>query len=59
MSLKFSPELYEILGNGGIVLPTPSTEAGGDYECIGPGLYRFTMPDGRQIVIDENGNIIG
>lgn len=59
MSLNFSPELYEILGNGGIDLPTPSSGTDHDFESIAPGLYKFTLPDGREVLVDENGNIIG
>lgn len=58
MSLNFSPELYEILTNNGIIMK-PSNEGGGHGHAIGPGLYKFTLPDGREILVDENGNIIG
>lgn len=58
MSLNFSPELYEILENGGIIM-NPSNTGGGNTHAIAPGLYKFTLPDGREILMDENGNIIG
>lgn len=37
-----------------------STEPGGEFpDSIGPGLYKFTLPDGQQVIVDQYGNIIG
>ncbi len=53
------PELRTIYGvNGDIDLPTPST-GGNVKDSIGNGLYRVTLPDGTQVVVDQYGNIIG
>lgn len=57
MSMEFSPELYEILGRD--IGLNPSNMGGGHTHAVGPGLYKFTLPDGREILVDENGNIIG
>lgn len=59
MSSQFSPDIYDILGNAGIGIDTPSGGGGANQHAIGPGLYKFTLPDGREIIVDENGNIIG
>lgn len=59
MSIQFSPDIYDILGDAGIGIDTPSGGGQGNIHAIGPGLYKFTLPDGREILVDENGNIIG
>ena len=28
-------------------------------DSIGNGLYRVTLPDGQQVIVDQYGNIIG
>lgn len=54
MSMIFDPELREIIN-----AQIPTIGSGGNLQSIGPGLYKFTLPDGREILMDENGNIIG
>ena len=55
------PRLSPVLdtNNGGII-GTRSNEHGGEKpDSIGNGLYRVTLPDGTQVVVDQYGNIIG
>lgn len=57
MSSNFiPPELQETISDlyGG----KPQV-SGGTADRIGPGLYKFTLPDGQQIIVDDHGNIIG
>ena len=55
----FDPELRPVFGvDGDITIPTPSSE-GEVGDSIGPGLYKFTLPDGQQVIVDQYGNIIG
>lgn len=60
MSTNFiPPQLQDILGPDYIPI-VPS--GGGNWQQgvpVAPGLYKFTLPDGREILVDENGNIIG
>ena len=53
------PRLSPVLDTNGIV-GAGSTEPGGEFpDSIGPGLYKFTLPDGQQVIVDQYGNIIG
>lgn len=53
------PRLSPVLDTNGIV-GAGSTEPGGEFpDSIGPGLYKFTLPDGTKVVVDQYGNIIG
>lgn len=57
MSTNFiPPEFRDVLDPNSITVP-----GSGDYgvQSVAPGLYKFTLPDGREILVDENGNIIG
>lgn len=55
----FDPELRPVFGvDGDIKIPTPSSE-GEVGDSIGNGLYRVTLPDGTQVIVDQYGNIIG
>lgn len=49
------PELQEtFLQTQGDQLPS-----GWSWQSVGNGLYRVTLPDGREMTVDSNGNIIG
>lgn len=49
------PELQEtILQSANDELPS-----GSNLYSIGNGLYRVTLPDGRELTVDSNGNIVG
>lgn len=55
------PELRPVYGtneDGDIPIEYPSG-AGNGKDSIGNGLYRVTLPDGTQVVVDRYGNIIG
>ena len=55
----FDPGLRPVFGvDGDITIPTPSSE-GEVGDSIGNGLYRVTLPDGTQVIVDQYGNIIG
>lgn len=55
----FDPELRPVFGvDGDITILTPSSE-GEVGDSIGNGLYRVTLPDGTQVIVDQYGNIIG
>ena len=57
MSSNFiPPELQETISDlyGG----KPQV-SGGTPDRIGPGLYKFTLPDGQQVIVDDHGHIIG
>lgn len=55
----FDPELRPVFGvDGDITIRTPSSE-GEVGDSIGNGLYRVTLPDGTQVIVDQYGNIIG
>lgn len=59
MSTNFiPPELQDMLDPNAIPI-VPS--GGGTWQParVAPGLYKFTLPDGREILVDENGNIVG
>lgn len=57
MSTNFiPPEFRDVLNPNSITMPN-SNEYG--LQSVAPGLYKFTLPDGREILVDENGNIIG
>ena len=51
-------ELIDILSTeyGDITVP-----GSGDIsvQSIGPGSYRCTLPDGRVVIVDQFGNVIG
>ena len=46
-------ELTDILKANNIESPV----SGGGLQSIGPGMYLFTMPDGRQITFNDAGEI--
>lgn len=46
-------ELTDILKANNIEIPV----SGGGLQSIGPGMYLFTMPDGRQITFNDSGEI--
>lgn len=49
------PELQEtILQNVG-----GAQASGAGWYSIGNDLYRVTLPDGRELTVDSNGNIVG
>lgn len=53
------PQLRPVLDRN-TVIGTPSGGRGGDKpDSIGNGLYRVTLPDGQQVIVDQYGNIIG
>ena len=53
------PQLRPVL-TPDTVIGTPSGGHGGDKpDSIGNGLYRVTLPDGTQVIVDQYGNIIG
>lgn len=55
----FDPELRPVFGtDGDITIPTRSSD-GEVGDSIGNGLYRVTLPDGTQVIVDQYGNIIG
>lgn len=47
-------ELTDILKANNIEIPV---SGGGGLQSIGPGMYLFTMPDGRQITFNDAGEI--
>lgn len=50
----FPPELRETL-----VGPEEQLPSGWDIYRVGDDLYSVTLPDGRKVVVDRSGNIIG
>lgn len=60
MSMNFiPPQLQDLIDTNAIPI-VPS--GGGNLQQgvpVAPGLYKFTLPDGREILMDENGNIVG
>ena len=50
-------ELIDVLSNQYDVPITPS--GGWETESIGGGQFRCTLPDGRIVIVDQSGNIIG
>lgn len=46
-------ELTDILKANNIEIPVSD----GGLQSIGPGMYLFTMPDGRQITFNDSGEI--
>lgn len=57
MSSNFiPPELQETISD---LYGDKPKVSGGTPDRIGPGLYKFTLPDGQQIIVDDHGNIIG
>ncbi len=48
------PELRETL-----VGPEEQLPSGWDIYRVGDDLYSVTLPDGRKVVVDRSGNIIG
>lgn len=55
MNEKFiPPELQET-----IVDAMGSRPSGTHIHGIGDGLYSVTLPDGQQVIVDQNGNIVG
>lgn len=53
-----SAGLTDILEQNGIDARALANGSGGHLQSIGPGLYRFVMPDGRWVVVDEFGRIV-
>ena len=47
-------ELTDILKANNLEIPV---SGGGGLQSIGPGMYLFTMPDGRQITFNDAGEI--
>lgn len=57
MSSNFiPPELQDVVSD---LYDEKPPVSGGTADRIGPGLYKFTLPDGQQIIVDDHGNIIG
>lgn len=53
------PQLRPVLDRN-TVIGTPSGDHNGEKpDSIGNGLYRVTLPDGQQVIVDQYGNIIG
>lgn len=50
-------ELIDILTTEYDIPVTPS--GGIEVESIGPGNFRCTLPDGRVVIVDQFGNVIG
>ena len=50
-------ELIDVLGSNYDIPVTPS--GGIEVESIGGGQYRCDLPDGRIVIVDQFGNIIG
>lgn len=49
-------QLIDVLNNGNVEKP----ETGGvELESIGGGQFRCNLPDGRVVIVDQLGNIIG
>lgn len=49
MDILEQDDLKSFIGTGG---------SGGHLQSIGPGIYQFTMPDGRCVVVDDMGRIL-
>lgn len=60
MSTNFIPPAFrDVLDPNSITMPNSNEW---DFQMgtpVAPGLYKFTLPDGREILVDENGNIVG
>lgn len=53
------PQLRPVLDRN-TVIGTPSGGHNDEKpDSIGNGLYRVTLPDGTQVIVDQYGNIIG
>ena len=53
------PQLRPVLDRN-TVIGTPSGGHNGEKpDSIGNGLYRVSLPDGTQVIVDQYGNIIG
>lgn len=53
------PQLRPVLDRN-TVIGTPSGGHNGEKpDSIGNGLYRVTLPDDTQVIVDQYGNIIG
>lgn len=50
-------ELIDILSTEYDIPVTPSGDI--SVQSIGPGSYRCTLPDGRVVIVDQFGNVIG
>lgn len=53
------PRLSPVLDTNVVVRPGSGDSGGAGCDSIGPGLYKFTLPDGQQVIVDQYGNIIG
>ena len=53
-----SAGLTNILEQNGFHINGSEVGSGGHIQSIGPGLYRFVMPDGSWVVVDEPGRIV-
>lgn len=53
------PRLSPVLDTNGIIGAGSNQPGGEGTDSIGPGLYKFTLPDGQQVIVDQNGNIVG
>lgn len=57
MSSKFiPPELQDVVSD---LYGKKPEVSGGTPDSIGNDLYRVTLPDGTQVIVDQYGNIIG
>lgn len=53
------PQLQPILDKNQVIYPGSGNGGGEGPDSIGNGLYRVTLPDGQQVVVDQYGNIVG
>lgn len=57
MSSKFiPPELQDVVSD---LYGKKPEVSGGTPDSIGNDLYRVTLPDGTQVIVDRYGNIVG
>lgn len=53
------PQLRPVLDKDNVIVQPSGGQGGIGTDSIGNGLYRVTLPDGTQVVVDQYVNIIG
>ncbi len=51
--------LTDIPDQSVFAITDPIDASGGTLQSVGPGLYRFRMPDGSWVLVNEAGQIVG
>ena len=50
---------YNEINKDNVIVQPSGGQGGIGTDSIGNGLYRVTLPDGTQVIVDQYGNIIG